>query len=169
MSSSNCVWFIVIFFISFVKIFVNISVFDFIFSDMCFWFIFITLRFVLISCSWCLIMQSVSVVIVYVVQHTEYLVIGFKLALIPTLLFCFLTMVTVLMVSVFEQWCSLLCLSVNDVVQTHQQTLLFDADQHHQQTNTIGVSKSGFMLGIVGTSICIFYTSVLVFPSALSF
>ena len=50
------------------------------------------------------------------------------------------------MVSVFVQWCSLLCLSVYDIVQTHQQTLLFDVDQHHQQTNTIGVSKSVFML-----------------------
>ena len=88
-------------------------------------------------------------------QYIEYLVFGFKLARIPTLLFCFLATVTVLMVSVFVQWCSLLCLSVNDVVLTHQQTLLFDVDQHHQQTNTIGVSKSGFMLVALLEPICV--------------
>ena len=51
-----------------------------------------------------------------------------------------------MIVSIFVQWGSLLCLSVIDVIQTYQQTLLFYVDQHHQQTNTIGVSESGFML-----------------------
>ena len=85
-------------------------------------------------------------VVVFAVQHLEYLVFRFKLALIPTLLFFFLTAVTVMIVSIFVQWGSLLCLSVIDVIQTYQQTLLFYVDQHHQQTNTIGVSESGLML-----------------------
>ena len=46
----------------------------------------------------------VLLVVIFAVQNIEYLVFGFKLALIPALLFFFLTVVRVLMVSVFGQW-----------------------------------------------------------------
>ena len=49
------------------------------------------------------VVDLVCVVIVVVVQYTEYLVFGFKLALIPALLFFFLMSVIVLMVPVFVQ------------------------------------------------------------------
>ena len=110
--------------------------------------IFKTLRFVLVSCSGGVIMWNVCVAVVSIVQYTEYLLFGFKLALISSLLFFFSDggdgvddVLVFLCNGVHYRVCLLMMLS--KLINKH----VFDIDQHHQQANTVHFSKSGFRLG----------------------